>query len=88
MFAKPVAGDEPSEPLRYAVALHVLMSQAEMELWERVAERRRLEIDDAVHAAALGGLKDQLAHDGDELAAHVAGGCERELRARLGLKAV
>jgi hypothetical protein len=55
--ARPVARDEPGDPVRYAVQLHVLMSQAEMEVWESLADRRRLEVDDVVHAAALSGLK-------------------------------
>jgi hypothetical protein len=46
--ARPVAGDEPGEPVRYAVQLHLLMSQAEMELWLSVADRCRLEVDDVV----------------------------------------
>jgi hypothetical protein len=59
MHVEPVAGDEPGDPVRYAVALHVLMSQAEIELWESWADQRRLEMDDVVHAAALCGLKGQ-----------------------------
>jgi hypothetical protein len=55
----PVAGDEPGDPVRNAVALHVLMSQAEIELWESRADQRRLEVVDVVHAAALSVLKDQ-----------------------------
>jgi hypothetical protein len=66
MSAKPVAGDEAGDPVRYAVALHVLMSQAEMELWESLADRYQLEVDDVVHAAALSGLQAQLARDGDD----------------------
>ena len=57
MQARPVAGDEPGDPVRYAVQLHVLMSQAEMEVWESLADRCRLAVDDVVHAAALFGLK-------------------------------
>ena len=63
MHVEPVAGDEPGDPVRYAVAPHVLMSlmsQAEIELWESRADQRRLAVDHVVHAAALSGLKDQL----------------------------
>jgi hypothetical protein len=67
-----VAGDEPGDPVRYAVALHVLMSQAELELWESVADRHRQEMDDAMHATALSGLKYRLKHAGDEIGTHVA----------------
>jgi hypothetical protein len=87
MQARPVAGDEPGDPVCYAVALHVLMSQAEMELWESFADRHRLEMDDATHAAALSGLKYRLKHAGDESGTHVAAVCEREVLARLGLEA-
>jgi hypothetical protein len=82
-----VAGDGPGDPVRYAVAQHVLMSQAEIELWESWADQRRLEVDDVVHAAALSGLKDQLTQAGDKMRTHVAAVCERELLARLGLEA-
>jgi hypothetical protein len=34
MQARPVAGDEPGEPVRHAVVVHVLMSQTEVDLWE------------------------------------------------------
>jgi hypothetical protein len=64
------------------------MNQAEMELWESFADRRRLEVDDVVHAAASSGLKDQLKHAADEIGTHVAEVCERELIARLGLEGV
>jgi hypothetical protein len=84
MQAKAVAGDEPGDPILYAVQLHVLMIQAEMEVWTSLADRRRLEVDDVVHAAALSGLKSQLKHAGDEIGTHVAEVCERELTARLG----
>jgi hypothetical protein len=84
MQAPPVAGDDPGEPVRHVVAVHVLMSQTEMELWESLADRRQLEVDDVVHAAALSGLKHQLTHAGDEIGKHVAEVCERELTARLG----
>ena len=40
--------------------------------------RRRLEVDDAVHAARLSGLKHQLKHAGDEGGTHVTEVCERE----------
>ena len=83
MQARPVAGDEPADPFLYAVQLHVLMSQAEMEVWESLADRRRLEVDDVVHAAALSGLRYQLMQAGDEIGPHVAEVCERELIARL-----
>jgi hypothetical protein len=63
------------------------MSQAEMDLWATFANRRQLDVDDVVHAAALSGLTDQLARDGDEIGTHVAAVCERELLARLGLEA-
>ena len=56
-----------------------------MELWLSVAERCRLEVDDIVHAA-LGGLKDQPAHDGDAVGAHAAEAYQREAIARLGLE--
>ena len=45
------------------------MSEAEIALWESLADRRRLELDDAVHAAALCGLKYQLKDAGDETGA-------------------
>jgi hypothetical protein len=86
MQAKPVAGDESSDPFLYAVQLHVLMSQAEMEVWKSLADRRRLEVDDVVHAAALSGLKYHLKHAGDEIGPHVAEVCEGEPIARLGLE--
>jgi hypothetical protein len=66
-----VAGDEPGDPFLYAVQLHVLMSQAEMALWENLADRRRLDVDDVVHAAALSGLKCQLKHAGHEISMYV-----------------
>jgi hypothetical protein len=87
MQARPVAGDEPGHPVRYAVALHVLMSQAEMNLWATFADGRRLEVDDIIHAAAFSNLTYQLARDGAEIGTHVAAVCERELLARLGLEA-
>src|SRR2546425_13356126 len=86
MQARPVAGDEPGGPFLYAVQLHVLMSQAEMEVWKSLADRRRLEVDDVVHAAALSGLTYQLKQAGDEIGTHVAKVCEGELIARLGLE--
>jgi hypothetical protein len=64
----------------------MLMSQTEVDLWESVANRRRLEVDDVVHAAALSGLKSQLKQAGDEIGTHVAEACEGELIARLGLE--
>src|SRR5437868_3937740 len=66
MHVEPVAGDEPGAPVRYAVVLHALMSQAEIKLWESWADQRRLEVDDVVHAAALSGLKDQLTQAGQD----------------------
>jgi hypothetical protein len=84
---EPVAGDGPDDPVQYAVALHVLMSQAEIELWESWADQRRLEVDDVAHAAALLGLKDQLTQAGDKMRTHVAAVRERQLLARLGLEA-
>jgi hypothetical protein len=63
------------------------MSQAEMDVWATFADRRRLDVDDVVHAAALSGLTYQLARDGDASGTHVAAVCERELLARLGLEA-
>jgi hypothetical protein len=84
MHARPVAGDEPGDPFLYAVQLHVLMSQAEMQLWKSLADRRRLEVDDVVHATALSGLMSQLKHADDDIGTHVAEVCERELTARLG----
>jgi hypothetical protein len=74
MHPELVAPDEPRVLARHAVALYVVMSQAEVELWQRLAEQLRLEVDDAVHAAALGGLKDQLRQAGDESGRHVAAG--------------
>ena len=71
MQARPVAGDEPGDPCLYAVQLHVLMSQAEMEVWKSLADRRRLEVDDVVYAAALSGLTYQLKHAGDEISMYV-----------------
>jgi hypothetical protein len=79
MHVEPVAGAEPGDPVHYAVALHVLVSQAEIELWESWADQRRREVDDVVHAAALSGLKDQLTQAGDKVRTHVATVCEREL---------
>ena len=58
MHVEPVAGDGPGDPVRYAVALHVLMSQAEIELWQSLADQRQLEVDDVMHTAALCDLKD------------------------------
>jgi hypothetical protein len=84
MHAKPVAGDEPGDPVRYAVALHVLMSEAELESWASVAARCRLDVDDAVHAAWLFGLKHLLKRAGDEVGSYVAEVCECELIARVG----
>jgi hypothetical protein len=86
MDAEPVAGDEPGEPARYALELHMLMSRAELDLWQTFADRRWLELDDAVHAAALSGLTYQLARDGDEVGRHAAEVCAWELIARLGLE--
>ena len=63
--ARPVTGDEPGELVRYAVAPHLLMGQDEIEVWESLADRCRLEVDDIVHAAALSGLQAQLARDGE-----------------------
>ena len=63
------------------------MSQADMDLWATFTDRRRLDVDDVVHAAAWSGLTYQLAGDGDEIGTHVAAVCERELLARLGLEA-
>jgi len=48
--------------------------------------RRRLEVDDVVHAAALSGLKYHLKHAGDEIGLHVTEVCEGEPIARLGLE--
>src|SRR5437868_11937903 len=87
MHVEPVAGDEPGAPVRYAVALHALMSQAEIKLWESWADQRRLEVDDVVHAAALPGLKDQLTQPADRIRKYVAAGREQKLLARLGLEA-
>jgi hypothetical protein len=81
----PAAEDEPSEPVRSAVQVHMLMSRAELDLWQTFAERRWLELDDAVHAAALCGLTYHLARDGDEGGRHAAEVCAWELIARLGL---
>src|SRR5207248_738230 len=36
--AEPVAGDEPGEPVRYAVALHMLMGRDELDLWQTFAD--------------------------------------------------
>jgi hypothetical protein len=66
--------------------LHVLMSQAEMELWKSLADWRRLDVDDVVHAAALSGLTYHFKHAGDEIGPHVAAVCEGEPIARLGLE--
>jgi hypothetical protein len=87
MDAALVAPDGPSGPVRHAVALCVVMSEAEVELWQRLAEQLRLEVDDVVHAVALGGLKAHLTQAGDESGRHLAAGCEREVLARLGLDA-
>jgi hypothetical protein len=84
MEAEPVAGDAPGQPVRYAVALHVLMSRAELDLWQTFADRRWLDVDDAVHAAALSGLTCQLARDGDEVGRQAAEVRAWELIARLG----
>src|SRR5919197_5044683 len=86
MDAEPVAGDEPGAPVRYAVALHVLMSRAELDLWQTFADRQWLEVGDAVHAAALSGLTCQLARDGDEVGRQAAEVCAWGLIARLGRK--
>jgi hypothetical protein len=86
MDAEPVAADEPGEPVRYAVALHMLMSRDELDLWQSFADRRWLEVDDAVHVTALSGLTYQLARDGDEVGRHAAEVCAWELIARLGLE--
>ena len=40
MDVEPVAGDEPGEPVRYAVALRMLVSRAELDLWQTFADRR------------------------------------------------
>jgi hypothetical protein len=87
MHVEPVVGDGPGDPVRYAVALHVLMSQAEIELWQSWADERRLEVDDVVHTVLLSGLKDQLTRAGGKMRTHVAAVCVRELLARLGLEA-
>jgi hypothetical protein len=87
MHVEPVAGDEPGDPVRYAVAPHVPMSQAEIELRQSQADPCRLEVDHVVRAAALSGLKDQLTQAGDEIGTHMTAVCERELLARLGLEA-
>jgi hypothetical protein len=84
--AEPVAGDEPGEPVRYTVALHMRMTRAELDLWQTFADRRWLEVDDAVHVGALSGLTYQLARDGDEVGRHAAEVCAWELIARLGLE--
>ena len=86
MHAEPVAGDEPGEPVRYAVALHMLMSRTELDLWQTFADSRGLGVDDAVHVAALSGLTYQLARDGDEVGRHAAEVCAWELIVRLGLE--
>jgi hypothetical protein len=84
--ARPVAGDEPGEPVRYAVALHIVMSRDELDLWQTFADRHWLEVDDAVHVAALSGLTYQLGRDGDAVGRHAAEVCAWELIARLGLE--
>jgi hypothetical protein len=86
MDAEPVAGDGPGESVCYAVVLHMLMSRDELDLWQTFADRRWLEVDDAVHVAALSGLTYQLACDGDEVGRHAAEVCAWELIARLGLE--
>src|SRR4051794_22313350 len=58
--------------------------KAEMELWRSVADRCWLQVDDAVHAAALYGVTYQRKEAGDEVGTDVAEVCERELIARLG----
>src|SRR5919204_5640337 len=75
-----------AEPVRYAVALHMVMSRDELDLWQTFADRRWLEVDDAVHVAALSGLTYQLGRDGDEVGRHAAEVCAWELIARLGLE--
>jgi hypothetical protein len=55
-----VAGDEPGDPVRYAVAVHLLMSQDEIELWQGLVDRCRLAVDDVMHAAALWGLEHRI----------------------------
>jgi hypothetical protein len=50
------------------------------------ADRRWLEVDDAVHVAALSGRTYQLARDGDEVGRHAAEVRAWELIARLGLE--
>ena len=42
-----------------------------MEVWQCLADRRRLEVDDVVHAAALSGLKYQLTQAGHEISMYV-----------------
>jgi hypothetical protein len=75
---------EPGEPVRYAVELHLLISEAEMQMWQGVAARCRLHVDDVVHLAALAGLQAQLAHDGDPVGADAGEAGAWELRARHG----
>jgi hypothetical protein len=87
MDAGPVAGDELGEPMRYPVALQMLLSRAELDLWQTFADRRWLEVDDAVRVAALSGLTYYLAQDGDAVGRQAAEDFAWELIARLGLKA-
>lgn len=79
MLTSCVVGDEPEASVRYAVQVRVLMSEAELELWQSFADRRWLELDDAVHASALCGLASHLARDGDEEGRYAAEGCAWEL---------
>jgi hypothetical protein len=37
MRAQPVASDEPGDPVPYAVHLYVLMSEAEIKVWQSLA---------------------------------------------------
>jgi hypothetical protein len=67
--------------------MQVLMSQDEVELWETFADRRWLKVDDAVHVAALCGLVDHLARDGDVGGRQAAAVYAWALIARLGLEA-
>jgi hypothetical protein len=62
------------------------MSRAELDLWQTFADRRWLEVDDAVHVAALSGLTYQLARDDDEVGRHAAEVYAWELIERLGLE--
>jgi hypothetical protein len=62
--------------------------QAEIELWESLADRRRLEVEGVVHTAALSGLQAQRARDGDGAGGHAAEVCEQELITRRGLRSV